>query len=208
MLPQVDEQLSTPYGVLMFAPPFSGMREDVGRVTQKHAGSAENGSVYNHAAVFYIHSLYGIGEKDRAYKLLRQMIPGPTEEDYIQRGQLPVFIPNYYRGAYKEFPRTAGRSSQLFNTGTVSWAYRCFVEGLCGLRGDAEGLCIQPQLPSAWDAIKVTRLFRGATFKIDIRRSSDVTEVTVTQGEKVLPEARITNVQPGQTYELSVLVPQ
>ena len=159
MLPQVDEQLSTPYGVLMFAPPFSGMREDVGRVTQKHAGSAENGSVYNHAAVFYIYSLYGIGEKDRAYKLLRQMIPGPTEEDYLQRGQLPVFIPNYYRGAWKEFPRTAGRSSQLFNTGTVSWAYRCFVEGLCGLRGDAEGLRIEPQLPSAWDGIKVTRLF-------------------------------------------------
>ncbi|ELR04437.1 hypothetical protein GMDG_01513 [Pseudogymnoascus destructans 20631-21] len=116
MLPQVDEQLSTTYGVLIFAPPFSGMREDVGRLTQKRARSAENGSVYNQAAVFYIYSLYGIGEKDRAYKLLREMIPGPTEEDYLQRGQLPVFIPNYYRGAWKDFLRTAGRSSQLFNT--------------------------------------------------------------------------------------------
>ena len=76
------------------------------------------------------------------------------------------------------------------------------------MRGDAEGLCIQPQLPSAWDSIKVTRLFRGATFKLDIRRSNDVKEVRVMQGEKVLPEARITNIQAGQTYELSVLVPQ
>jgi cellobiose phosphorylase len=38
----------------------------------------------------------------------------------------------YYRGAYYQHPRTAGRSSQLFNTGTVSWVYRCLVEGLFG----------------------------------------------------------------------------
>ncbi|KAK3386121.1 Six-hairpin glycosidase-like protein [Podospora didyma] len=208
ILPQVDSQLSTPYGVLMFAPPFTKMREDVGRVTQKAIGSAENGAVYNHAGVFYIHSLYQLGgQQDRAYHLLRQLLPGPTEADYRQRGQLPIYIPNYYRGAWREFPRTAGRSSQLFNTGTVSWAYRCFVEGLCGLRGDAEGLVINPQLPSSWNSIKVTRQFRGATFHLDIRRA-DVDVITVKQGSRTLPDARITNIKAGETYQLSVLVPE
>ncbi|MDB5950353.1 MAG: NdvB protein, partial [Massilia sp.] len=125
MLMEIEAQLYSPYGVAMFAPPYSKMRDDVGRVTQKHPGSAENGAVYNHAAIFYIHSLYAVGEGERAYRLLRQMIPGPDDADYLQRGQLPVFIPNYYRGAHREYPRTAGRSSQLFNTGTASWAYRC-----------------------------------------------------------------------------------
>jgi len=120
----------------------------------------ENGSVYNHAATFYIYSLYTIGESNRAYKLMRQMLPGPTEADYLQRGQLPVYIPNYYRGAWSQHPRTAGRSSQLFNTGTMPWFYRCLLEGLCGLRGDAEGMRINPQLPSAWNGIKVTRLLK------------------------------------------------
>ncbi|KAI0888309.1 glycoside hydrolase family 94 protein [Annulohypoxylon maeteangense] len=207
MLHQIDSQMSTPYGTVMFAPPYSAMREDVGRVTQKYPGSAENGSVYNHAAAFYIHSLYSIGESDRAYDVLRKMIPGPSEEDYVQRGQLPVYIPNYYRGAYQKYPRTAGRSSQLFNTGTVSWVYRSFIEGLCGLSGDAKGLRIQPQLPSAWNAIKVTRLFRGATFVIDIHRSGDVKEVVVKYDGRILPEARFTNIQPGETYQLSVSVP-
>ncbi|CAJ2505239.1 Uu.00g126330.m01.CDS01 [Anthostomella pinea] len=202
MLPAVDEQLSTPYGVVMFAPAYSAMREDVGRVTQKFPGSAENGSVYNHAAVFYVHSLYSVGERDRAYKALRQMIPGPTEEDYVQRGQLPVYIPNYYRGAWHEYPRTAGRSSQLFNTGTVSWAYRCFIEGLCGLRGDPDGLVIQPQLPSDWDGIKVTRLFRGATFIVDVRKV-DVDKVVVKYEGQELPEARFRKIEPGKTYELT-----
>ncbi|KAI1823504.1 glycoside hydrolase family 94 protein [Xylaria intraflava] len=207
MLPAVDEQLSTPYGTLMFAPPFSGMREDVGRVTQKYPGSAENASVYNHAAVFYIHALYSIGQADRAYDVLRKLIPGPGDADYVQRGQMPVYIPNYYRGAWREYPRTAGRSSQLFNTGTVSWAYRCFIEGLCGLRGDAEGLVVRPQLPSHWDGIKVERLFRGATFVVDIRRA-DVGDVVVEYDGKVLPQARFTSIRPGEVYQLSVSVPK
>ncbi|KAG9257084.1 glycoside hydrolase family 94 protein [Emericellopsis atlantica] len=207
MLPQVERQLGTPYGAAMFAPPYSGMRDDVGRVTQKFPGNGENGSVYNHASVFYIHSLYHIGEADRAYALLRQMIPGPSDADYIQRGQMPIFIPNYYRGAYHEYPRTAGRSSQLFNTGTVSWAYRSFIEGLCGLQGDKDGLKVNPQLPSHWEGIKVTRMFRGATLVFDMRRA-DVETVTVSLGKEVLPEARVTGFKEGETLELSVAVPR
>jgi cellobionic acid phosphorylase len=208
MIAHVDEHLTTPYGVVMFAPAFQGMREDIGRITQKYPGSAENGSVYNHAGIFYVYSLYNLGgESDRAFRFLRQMIPGPSEEDYLQRGQLPVYIPNYYRGAWKEYPRTAGRSSQLFNTGTVSWAYRCLIEGLCGLRGEADGLRINPQLPSSWDSIKVTRIFRGATIIVDVRRTSDVKEVTVTHEGKTLEGNRINNVEEGTTYRLSVSIP-
>ncbi|RZA33727.1 MAG: NdvB protein [Lysobacteraceae bacterium] len=206
MFDEIEAQLYSPYGVTMFAPPYSGMREDVGRVTQKHPGSAENGAVYNHAAIFYIFSLYTIGEGERAYKLLRQMIPGPDMPDYLQRGQLPVFIPNYYRGAHREYPRTAGRSSQLFNTGTVSWAYRCLIEGLCGLKGDAGGLAIAPKLPRGWERMEVERSFRGAQFKVSIRRA-DVAAVQVWQRGEQLPYARVDVVTPGKTYALDVLVP-
>ncbi|PMD24471.1 glycoside hydrolase family 94 protein [Hyaloscypha hepaticicola] len=142
IIPQIEKQLGTPYGVTMFAPPFQKMRED-----------------------------------------------------------LPVYIPNYYRGAYHEFPRTAGRSSHLFNTGTMPWVYRCLVEGLCGLRGDEHGLRVDPQLPSAWDSINVTRLFRGARFMLDIRHQ-DVEEVVVKIGGKVVPGAYIKDFEAGKTYQV------
>ena len=206
MLAEVEAQLESPYGVTMFAPPYSAMRDDVGRVTQKHPGSAENGAVYNHAAIFYIFSLYSVGEHERAYKLLRQMIPGPSEADYLQRGQLPVFIPNYYRGAHREYPRTAGRSSQLFNTGTVSWVYRCFVEGLCGVKGDADGLTIAPNMPAAWPAMQVERQFRGATFRLSVRRG-DVDTIQVFQDGRLLPQARVSGIVEGALYDLDVVVP-
>ena len=206
MLAEIDGQLDTPYGVQMFAPPYSAMREDVGRVTQKHPGSAENGAVYNHASVFYIYSLYTIAEADRAWDALRKMIPGPGADDYLQRGQLPVFIPNYYRGAWKEYPRTAGRSSQLFNTGTVSWVYRSIVEGLCGLKGDTAGLVVNPQLPSHWSSMRVRRVFRGATFDVSIRRG-DVARTAVVCDGRLLAEARIDGIEAGRTYRVEVTVP-
>ncbi|KAJ4994208.1 hypothetical protein SVAN01_00037 [Stagonosporopsis vannaccii] len=208
MLPQIDNQLSTPYGILMFAPPFTAMREDVGRVTQKYPGQGENGSVYNHAASFYTWALYTINEADRAYNHLRAMIAGPGEEDLRARGQLPVFIPNYYRGGWgiEKLHRTAGRSSQLFNTGTVSWAYRCIIEGLCGLRGVREGLKVDPQIPKEWGEIKAKRHFRGATFDVQIRRSG-VENVKVILDGQNLEGVVIKGIQAGKTYRLDVEIP-
>ncbi|KAF1849687.1 glycoside hydrolase family 94 protein [Cucurbitaria berberidis CBS 394.84] len=209
MLPQVDEQLTTPYGVVMFGPPYTSMREDVGRVTQKYPGQGENGSVYNHAAAFYAWALYGIGEVDRAYSTLRKMIPGPDEEHLLRRGQLPIFIPNYYRGGYgiPNLDRTAGRSSQLFNTGTVSWVYRCFIEGLCGLRGVREGLEVDPKIPSAWEDLRVIRKFRNATFEVAIRRTDTLNVKVVVDGEP-LDGNIIGNVETGRTYKVEVSIPK
>lgn len=206
MIAAVEAQLETPYGVSMLAPAYTAMRDDVGRVTQKHPGSAENGSVYNHAAVFYIYSLFTVAEKDRAYKLLRQMIPGPTEADYLQRGQMPVYIPNYYRGAYYQYPRTAGRSSQLFNTGTVSWVYRCLVEGIFGLQGDTEGLRVNPQLPSDWNEAKAVREFRGASFTVSIKRSA-VEKLQLRCDGELLVDNCVRKIEAGRRYQLDVLIP-
>jgi len=201
MIAAVEAQLETPHGVAMFAPPYSRMRDDVGRVTQKHPGSAENGAVYNHAASFYIHALYEGGDGERAFRLLRQMIPGPDMADYLQRGQLPVFIPNYYRGAHREYPRTAGRSSQLFNTGTAAWAYRCVIEGLCGLRGDAQGLRVQPQLPAGWNELSAKREFRGATFHLNVRRTG---VASVKLDGETLPDGLVRGIEAGREYRLDV----
>lgn len=209
ILTQVDKHLTTPFGNVMFFPPFSGMREDVGRVTQKYPGQGENGSVYNHAAAFYAWALYTLDEADRAFEVLRKMIPGPDEEDLLQRGQLPVYIPNYYRGGHgiPHLERTAGRSSQLFNTGTVSWAYRCFIHGLCGMTGVKRGLRIEPKMPASWQEMKVRRLFREATFHVNVRRG-DVDSIKVSVNGNVLEELVVENVEAGKTYQVDVLLPR
>jgi cellobionic acid phosphorylase len=207
LIAAVKEQLETPFGVEKLGPPFTAMREDVGRVTQKHPGSAENGSVYNHACAFYIFGLYSVGEKENAWRLLRKMIPGPDTDDLIQRGQLPVFIPNYYRGAYRLFPRTAGRSSQLFNTGSVSWFYRCMIEGLFGLQGDSKGLRVEPQLPVSWNEAKVTRFFRGAEFNVEYVRERGIDKNVIQVNGTKLDKPLIENIESGKKYQVKVSIP-
>jgi cellobionic acid phosphorylase len=207
MIRAVEAQLETPYGVMMLAPPYREMREDIGRLTQKFPGSAENGSVYNHAAAFYVHALYGAGESERAFRLLRQMLAGPDEEDLLQRGQLPVFVPNYYRGAWREHPRTAGRSSQLFNTGTVAWMYRCLIEQLFGLKGCAEGLRVEPRLPDAWTEASVERQFRGAHIAVHYRRVKGLETMIVNLDGCELDQPLIAAPRAGRHYRVDVRLP-
>ncbi len=206
MLAAIDAQLLTPYGVTMLGPPYTGMRDDVGRLTQKFPGSAENGAVYNHAAAFYLHALYQAGEGDRAWQVLRAMLPAPEPGDCLQRGQLPVFVPNYYRGAWREHPRTAGRSSQLCNTGTAAWMYRCLIEGLFGLRGDGELLRIAPQLPSHWPSAQVLRRFRGARCDVAYVRVAGLDRMRILLDDVPL-EGDAFRPQPGRLHRLRVELP-
>lgn len=204
----VADQLESPYGVEKLAPSFTAMREDVGRVTQKHPGSAENGAVYNHAAAFYIYGLYTVGEQDNAYRLLRKMLPGPDMDDVVRRGQLPIFIPNYYRGAYKQFPHTAGRSSHLFNTGTVPWVYRCLIDGLFGIKGSKEGIQIKPQLPSDWQEAAVKRSFRGAELNIEIKRDQAVQATEVYLNGELVEGGVLRDLTTNVEYRVLVKIPE
>jgi cellobionic acid phosphorylase len=202
----VDQHLETPFGPMVLAPAYTYMRENIGRLTQKYPGVAENGSVYSHAVAFYIYALFQQGESDRAYDLIMRLLPGPDDEDSLRRGQLPVFVPNYYRGAMHQFPRTAGRSSQLFNTGAASWLYRSIVEGLFGLRGSPSGLVVDPRLPSAWSEATARRRFRGASYIVRYRREPDATAIRVAVDGRPIAEPCLPGGD-GKTFEVDVVLP-
>ncbi|MCM2681212.1 GH36-type glycosyl hydrolase domain-containing protein [Echinimonas agarilytica] len=204
MLEAVSTYLETPYGLQMLAPAYTRMHEHVGRVTQKFPGSAENGSVYNHAAAFYIYALYQKNEAELAFKYLRQMIPASAQEDLIQRGQLPLYVPNYYRGAYQQFPDRAGRSSQLFNTGTAAWMYRIVVECLFGLVGTQSGLQISPMLPSHWQDAQMVRSFRGAILTVKYERREQTQAVVLQSLDANIAGNTVVNILPDHHYHIHV----
>ncbi|WP_394128980.1 GH36-type glycosyl hydrolase domain-containing protein [Shewanella maritima] len=203
---QVDKQLSTPFGLMMLAPSYTEMHEDIGRVTQKFAGVAENGSVYNHAAIFYIHALFAQGHANQAWHWLDAMMP-TEQDDLLIRGQLPVFIPNYYRGAFYQHPDVAGKSSQLFNTGTCAWFLRVIIEQLFGLRGCRDGLMVSPNLPSHWPQASIKRQFRDAQFTVNYQRKAEVKQVTVYLDGNLLNGNVIKQWQSGKHYQVQVDLP-
>ncbi|MEM9529328.1 MAG: NdvB protein [Pseudomonadota bacterium] len=205
LLKAVREQLETDFGAMILAPAYTRMREDIGRVTQKYPGSAENGAIYNHAAMFYVYALYRLNESEAAYQQLLAALPGPDPEDLLRRGQLPVFVPNYYRGAVHQLPDAAGRSSQLFHTGAASWFYRIVIEELFGLKGCRDGLRLRPQLPERWPRAQVTRRFRGAEYQVVYRREGPgpATRMFV-DGQPLAGD--VLPVEAGRTYRVNVLL--
>ncbi len=206
MIAAINKHLLTPKGMMMLAPSYTAMVDDIGRITQKHPGVSENGSVYNHAAIFYIYALYQAQQNNLAFELLLRMLPSLDTANIT--GQLPVFIPNYYRGAYYQLPHQAGRSSHLFNTGTVSWLYRCVVEELCGLKGRAAGLQVSPKLPTKLKSIAGTRRFRGATIDFSIEQCLDITTMEILLNDSPIAGNIITGLLNEQHYRLQVKIPQ
>jgi cellobiose phosphorylase len=45
-------------------------------------------------------------------------------------------------------------------------------QGILGIQPDYNGLRLQPCLPSDWSGYRATRIFRGATYKIEVSRSA------------------------------------
>jgi len=205
LIEQVDKHLMTPFGVMMLAPSYTEMVEDIGRITQKHPGVSENGSVYNHAAIFYAFSLYQSHQYDAAYDVLIKMLPSIDRS--LKTGQLPNFIPNYYRGAFHQFEEHAGRSSHLFNTGTISWFYRCIVEELCGLKGGAKGLTVAPKLPSCLEQISGQRVYRSATIHFEIVKEKALQDMQVILDGQAVSGNVLPALATGCTYHLMVKLP-
>lgn len=221
LLASVTEHLQTPFGNVMLAPSFTKMDERIGRVTQKHIGSAENGSVYNHAFVFWIYALFDKGYNKQALACVQEMLSASCSKE---SGQLPVYIPNYFRGAYFQAPEAAGKSSHLFNTGTAAWLYRIVIEKVFGLQGAGDTLIINPSLPDDWDECAIEYRFAGASFNIRYKQvfedpamdeqagaslvegDEQVIRVDLYHNEQKLVKNTLDNIEAGKQYNLLVKI--
>ena len=48
------------------------------------------------------------------------------------------------------------------------------VEGICGMRPDADGLHICPSIPAAWDGFTMEKTFRGKKLSITVQNPAHV----------------------------------
>jgi len=201
----VERMLMSPSGPMVLAPPFERMRTHIGRLTQKVPGTTEHGSVYSHAAAFYAVGLYCARESDRAFRVLRMLLPGYDTHTLERAGQLPLYIPNCYRGT--PAGRRAGESSHVMRSGAAAVFYRTAVTMLLGVRAELDGLVFDPQLPAHWPRARVWRRWRGAEFDVLIRRSRKATRTQIEFDGRTLPDNRVPPQPRGSKHTVEVTVP-
>ncbi len=201
----VDTHLNTPSGPMTLAPAFTGMRNDIGKLTLKIPGRLENGSVYCHAVTFYAYALYQMRRPEQAFEVLRNLISGTGKNPLERTGQLPLYIPNSYYG--EPAGTHAGKSTQSSCSGTAAWFYRTVMDQLFGLRAEREGLRVDPQLPKDWTDVQVVRRWRGSTYQVQYQRDDNASSLRIELDGKGLDSNLIPIDSEVQHHQLSIFLP-
>ena len=91
------------------------------------------------------------------------------------KAEIRVMEP-YVHGQFTESKASPyeGRSHVHWLTGTASTVMVGCVEGICGMRPDADGILVSPSIPSDWDSFKIEKNFRGKKLNITVDNSAHV----------------------------------
>jgi cellobiose phosphorylase len=167
-LAAVDEKLGSRYGPLLLDPPYYSYDPNVGRMSVLRPGCGENGTVYVHAAVFYLLANLVARRPDRAFEVLEQICPLMERQDPAITHAAPYAYVNSYVGPC--YPEHEGRTTTGWYTSSGSWTLFGLTDWMLGVRPQYDGLLIDPVLPSAWEGASLRRHWRGAEYEVVIRK--------------------------------------
>lgn len=160
----VVRHLDTGWGLRLHWPTYTRPVANVGRLSYIRPGICENGSVYTHGNAFMLLALLERGCADDALALLRAIHPANPRRPV--RNQ----INSYFNGWFgPDAISEPGRGEHAWCTGSAAWLFLAVTEFMFGLRRTYDGLMVRPCLPSAWNRVSLTRVFRGTTYAVTLQ---------------------------------------
>ncbi len=181
----VHEILNTPYGAKLLEPPYKDHYFDGALMHIFNDDTKENGGIFSQSQGWLILAEALLGHGNRAFEYFMESSPAAMNE----KAEIRVMEP-YVHGQFTESKASPfeGRSHVHWLTGTASTVMVGCVEGICGMRPDADGMLISPSIPAEWDGFKIHKNFRGKKLNITVDNSvhseSGVKEI-VLNGEKL-----------------------
>jgi cellobiose phosphorylase len=184
-LASVNRLLNTKHGIKLSWPGYKGFDQKKGGVTTYPPGAKENGGIFLHANPWVMIAETLLGNGDRAYEYYHQINPAAKNDSIDEFECEPYAYPQNILGdEHAQF----GLARNSWLSGTSAWTYTAATKYILGLKPAYRGLTLDPCIPKAWDGYQVTRLFRGAKYKISVKNpkhvSRGVAELKV-NGQKV-----------------------
>ncbi len=172
----VHEQLATPYGLMLCAPPFAKAPIEVMRAVVFNPGIKENAGIFNHTQGWGVMAECLLGNGDRAYEYYRASMPAA----YNTRAEIRQSEP-YVQGqtTYSIYSPRPGNTRTSWLTGAAAWSYFSATQYILGIHPEVDGLRIDPCIPSAWDGFSAMRSFRGGTMQIVVHNPEHVCQGVV-----------------------------
>ncbi|MGN0575599.1 MAG: GH36-type glycosyl hydrolase domain-containing protein, partial [Ruminococcus sp.] len=181
----VHRILNTPYGAKLLDPPYKKHYFDGALMHIFNDDTKENGGIFSQSQGWLILAESLMGHGNRAFEYFMESSPAAMND----KAEIRVIEP-YAHGQFTESKSSPfeGRSHVHWLTGTASTVMVGCVEGICGMRPDADGLIISPSIPSEWDGFRIEKSFRGSQLSIEVQNpdhvESGVKEITL-NGEKL-----------------------
>ena len=179
------EQLATPHGIVLLQPAYSRYRLELGEITSYPPGYKENAGVFCHTNPWIVIAETLAGDGDAAFDYYLRINPSAREEiSEVHRCEPYVYAQMI---AGRDAP-THGEAKNSWLTGTAAWNFVAITQWILGIRPEHDGLRIDPCLPADWEGFTAERRFRGATYRIAVRKQPGVRgRVTslVVDGERV-----------------------
>lgn len=167
----VHSILNTPYGAKLLEPPYKEHYFDGALMHIFNADTKENGGIFSQSQGWLILAEALSGHGGRAFEYFLESSPASMND----KAEIRVMEP-YVHGQFTESKASPyeGRSHVHWLTGTASTVMVGCVEGICGMRPDADGLKIDPAIPAEWNGFKIEKNFRGKKLNIAIDNSAHV----------------------------------
>jgi cellobiose phosphorylase len=171
-LEAVEEHLGTPHGLVLLWPAYTRYHLELGEISSYPPGYKENGGVFSHTNPWIAIAEARLGRGDRAFEHYRRLNPSVREDRSEVHRCEPYVYAQFLAG--KE-AATPGEAKNSWLTGSSAWNYVAITQWILGIRPEHRGLRVDPVLPAAWEGFEVDRRFRGATYRIRIRKAVGVT---------------------------------
>lgn len=163
--------LNTKYGAKLLDPPYADHFFDGALMHIFNADTKENGGIFSQSQGWTILAEALLGHGNRAFEYFKETSPASMNN----KAEIRVIEP-YAHGQFVESKASPyeGRAHVHWLTGTASTVMVGCVEGILGMRPNADGLVIDPSIPSEWDSIKINKVFRGKKLSIVINNPDKV----------------------------------
>jgi cellobiose phosphorylase len=166
-LDSVNQHLATEHGILLHQPAFSQYYLHLGEISSYPPGYKENASNFCHTNPWIMIAETIVGNGNRAHDYYLRINPSNREKISEIHGQEPYVYSQTIAG--RDNP-DFGLAKNSWLTGTAAYNYVAIAKYILGIRPDWGGLCIQPRVPEKWQGFSATRLFRGSTYNINVKR--------------------------------------
>ncbi|OZG69464.1 GH36-type glycosyl hydrolase domain-containing protein [Bifidobacterium eulemuris] len=171
-LASVKDRLTCDWGTAILAPAYSTYRIELGEISTYPRGYKENGGIFCHNNPWISIANALAGNDEEAFAVYTRNCPAWLEDKSEIRRVEPYVYCQMVAGP--ESP-TPGEGKNSWLTGTAAWTFVDVSQYLLGVRPTLDGLVVEPHLPQEFDKLTVTRTYRGATYRIAMRRTGERT---------------------------------